>query len=187
MMPQFSEHVLCNQYNSCHNAQLGEPDKPAPVNQYGQKLEEYKMRCLDTDVENMVFLRAIRMKFVDGLIHLLRDKVRRLIDWDMLCDERVSIGEKIQTTTKLTILQEPGLEQKQFTQWSPGKPIEFPKSDCKLPHNEPAAKQKCKEVTYRVCSFVPTLQGYPGILSCDLNKHISWLLDHVIVESHGIY
>ena len=31
----------------------------------------------------------------------------------------------------------------------------------------------CKEVTYRVYSFVTTSQGYPDILSCDLNKHVS--------------
>ena len=45
---------------------------------------------------------------------------------------------------------------------------------------------ECKEVTYNVYSFVTTLQGYPDILSSDLNKHISWLSDLVIMESHGI-
>ena len=44
----------------------------------------------------------------------------------------------------------------------------------------------CKEVTYRVYSFVTTSQGYPDILSCDLKKHVSSLLDDVIIESHGI-
>ena len=32
--------------------------------------------------------------------------------------------------------------------------------------------------------FVTTLQGYPDMLSCDLNKHVYWLYDHVIIESH---
>ena len=44
----------------------------------------------------------------------------------------------------------------------------------------------CKEVTYRVYSFVTTSQGYTDILSCDLNKHVSCLSEHVIIESHGI-
>ena len=44
----------------------------------------------------------------------------------------------------------------------------------------------CKEVTYWVYSFVTTSQGYPDILSCDLNKHVSCLSEHVIIESHGI-
>ena len=44
----------------------------------------------------------------------------------------------------------------------------------------------CKEVTYRVYSFVTTSQGYPDILSCDLNKHVSCLSEHVMIESHGI-
>ena len=45
----------------------------------------------------------------------------------------------------------------------------------------------CKEVTYRVYSFVTTSQGYPEMLSCDLNKHVSCLSDHVIIESYGIH
>ena len=36
-------------------------------------------------------------------------------------------------------------------------------------------KEECKEVTYRVYSFVTTSQAHPDILSCDLNKHVSWL------------
>ena len=45
----------------------------------------------------------------------------------------------------------------------------------------------CKEVTNRVYSLVTTSQGYPDILSCDQHKHVSWLSDHVIIESHGIH
>ena len=48
-------------------------------------------------------------------------------------------------------------------------------------------KEECKEVTSRVYSFVTTSQGYPDIVSCDLNKHVSWLSDHVIIEYHGIH
>ena len=118
LIPTISKDVLWNQYNSCHHAQLGEPGKLAPVNQYAQKLEEYRMRCIDTDGEKMVSLQAMKMKFVDGLIPLLREKVRPLIDWDMPFDEIVSIAEKIQTTTRLTAPQQPMQKQKQFRQWS---------------------------------------------------------------------
>ena len=47
--------------------------------------------------------------------------------------------------------------------------------------------RECKEVTYRVYSFVSTSQGYPDILSCDLNKSVSYVSDHAIIESHGIH
>ena len=90
----------------------------------------------------MVSLQAMKMKFVDGLIPLLREKVRPLIDWDMPFDEIVSIAEKIQTTTKLTVLQQPVQKQKQFRQWSQGKPMEFQKSNYKLLPNVAAAQQK---------------------------------------------
>ena len=48
-------------------------------------------------------------------------------------------------------------------------------------------KEECKEVTYRVYSVVTTSQGYPDILSCDLNKDVVSLSEHVIIESHGIH
>ena len=57
-------------------------------------------------------------------------------------DEIVCIAEKIQTTTKLTVLQQPIQKQKQFWQWSQGKPMEFQKSNYKLRPNMAAAQQK---------------------------------------------
>ena len=48
-------------------------------------------------------------------------------------------------------------------------------------------KEECKAVTHRVYSFGTTSLGYRDILSCDLNKHVCWLSDHVINESHGIH
>ena len=64
------------------------------------------MRCLDGDGEKMVSLQSMNMKFVDGLIPLLREKVTPLIDWDMPFDEIVSIAEQILTTTNLTVPQQ---------------------------------------------------------------------------------
>ena len=57
-------------------------------------------------------------------------------------DEIVSIAEKIQTTTKLTTPQQPVQKQKQFRQWSQGKPMEFQESNSKLPPNVAAAQQE---------------------------------------------
>ena len=48
----------------------------------------------------------MQMKFVDGWIPLLGEKVRPLIDWDMPFDEIVSSADKLQTTTKLTVTQQ---------------------------------------------------------------------------------
>ena len=59
-------------------------------------------------------------------------------------------------------------------------------SICNFPTHD-LEKEECKEVTYRVYSFVTTSQGYSDILSCDPNKHVSWFSDHVITESHGIH
>ena len=60
---------------------------------------------------------------------------------------------------------------------------------CILTCNLPAhyfKKGECKEVTYRVYSFVTTSHGYPDMLLFDLNKDVSWLSDHVIIQSHVI-
>ena len=57
-------------------------------------------------------------------------------------DEIVRIEEKIQTTTKLTVPQQRIQKQKQFRQWSQGKPMEFQKSNYKLPPNVAAAQQR---------------------------------------------
>ena len=45
----------------------------------------------------------------------------------------------------------------------------------------------CKKVTYSVYSCASNSQGYPDILSYDLNKHVSSLSDHMIIESHGLH
>ena len=99
------------------------------------------MRCLQTDGEKIVSLQARKMKCVDVLIPLLREQVRPLIDWDMAFDELVSIAEKILTTTKLTVAQQPVQKQKQFRQCSTGRPMVFQKLEYKLPPNIAAAKQ----------------------------------------------
>ena len=80
LIPKISEDELWNQYNACDHAQLSEPGKPAPVNQYAQKLEEYQLRCLNEDVERMISKLIKKMKFVNGLIPALKGKVRPLVN-----------------------------------------------------------------------------------------------------------
>lgn len=75
MIPKNSEDVVWNKYNRCHHAQLEERGKRAAVNQHEQKLEACRMRCLDTDEDNVVSLQVIKLKIVDGLIPLFRNKV----------------------------------------------------------------------------------------------------------------
>ena len=82
------------------------------------------------------------MKFVNGLIPALKQKVRPLVDWEIHFDEIVSIAEKILTTAELTTLLQPPQKQKQFRQWSPGKHMQFQKSNHKLsPNVAPPSKK----------------------------------------------
>ena len=75
-----SKHELQNPYHGCHHAHRGEPGKPGTVNQYAQKLEEYHIRCLDEDGERMMRNQIKKMTFVNGLIPVLNEKVRQLVD-----------------------------------------------------------------------------------------------------------
>ena len=59
-------------------------------------------------------------------------------------------------------------------------------SSCNFPVHY-VTKAEYKQVTYRVYSFVSTSQDYPDILARDLNKHVSWLSDHMILQSDGIH
>ena len=68
LIRKISKYELWNQYNCCHPAQCGESGKPAPANQYAQKLEEWQLRCLDADGERMIRNQIKKMKFVNGLI-----------------------------------------------------------------------------------------------------------------------
>ena len=114
LIPKISKDVFCNQYNGCHHAQLCEPGKPSPVNQYTQKLEEYQLRCLDEDGESMISNQIKKMKLVNGLMPASKEKVRPLVDCGMRFDEIVSITEKIQITTNLTTPEQPPYKQTQF-------------------------------------------------------------------------
>ena len=67
-----------------------------------------------------------------------------MVDCDMKFDATVGIAEKIQTTSKpggthsVPPLRKPNPDK----QWSPGKPMQFPISDCKAPYNIEAATKK---------------------------------------------
>ena len=65
----------------------------------------------------MISKQIKKMKFVNGLIPALKEKVRPLVDWGMHLDEIVSITEKMQTTMKLNTPQPSLHKPKQFVRW----------------------------------------------------------------------
>ena len=48
----------------------------------------------------MISNHVLKVKFVDGLLPWIRDKVRLMVDWDMKFDAMVGIAGKIQRTSK---------------------------------------------------------------------------------------
>ena len=92
----------------------------------------------------MISNHVRKVKFVDGLLPWIRDKVRPMLDWNMKFDTIVGIAEKIQTTSKPggTHSGPPLRKPNPDKQWSAGKPIQCTKSDCKAPPNIEAAKKK---------------------------------------------
>ena len=85
------------------------------------------------------------MKFVDTQIASLKDKVIALVNCAMPFDKIVSIAETIQTTTELSILQQPPNEQKQLKSSIQNKFMQFQKSNHTLPpYVAPAQKKAYK-------------------------------------------
>ena len=140
-MPKISKDESWNLYNSGQHVQLGKPSKPAPVHQYDQELEEYQIRWLDQDGESMISNKIKTMKFGNGLIPGLKQKVRPLVHRRIRFDEIVSIAVKNQRTIKLTLLQQPANKDEQFKQSYIGKPMHLTKSHYKIPPNVAAAQQ----------------------------------------------
>ena len=141
LIPKISQDVLWKQYLGYHHAQLG---INVPVNQYAQGLEQYQIRCLDNEGKPMISNHVLKVKFVDGLLPWIREKVRPMVDWDMKFDVIVGIAEKIQTTSKPggTHSGPPPRKPNPDKQWSSGKPMQFTKSDWKVRPNIEAAKKK---------------------------------------------
>ena len=115
-----------------------------PVNQYAQGLEQYQMRCLDKEGKPMISNDVLKVKFVDGLLPWIRDKVRLMVDWDMKFDAIVVIAENIQTTYETggthsgPQLRKPNPNK----EWSASKPVQFTKSGCKVSPNIESAKKE---------------------------------------------
>ena len=77
LIPKISQDVLWKQYLVYQHAQLG---INVPVNQYAQQLEQYQIRCLDNKGKPMISNHILKVKFVDGLLPWIRDKVRPILD-----------------------------------------------------------------------------------------------------------
>ena len=90
------QDFLGKQYLVYHHVQLG---IDVPVIQYAQVLEQYQIRCLDNVGKPMISNHVLMVKFVDGLLPWIRDKVRPMVDWQMKFYAIVVIAKKIQTTS----------------------------------------------------------------------------------------
>ena len=64
-----------------------------PVNLYAQGLEQCQIRCLNNEDKPMISNHVLNVKFVDGLLPCIRDKVRPMVDWDMKFDAIVGMAE----------------------------------------------------------------------------------------------
>jgi len=92
------------------------------------------------------------MKFVNGLISIIKQQVKLAINWDMSFEKIVNKGEQVQATMKQTHRPPQMINQNRKPsphgkQWSAGKPMEFVKSNYKFPNEKkkiaaPAAKAK---------------------------------------------
>ena len=141
LIPKISQDVLCKPYLGYHHAQLG---INVPVNQYAQGLEQYQIRCLDNEGKPMISNYVYKVKFVDGLLPWIRDKVRPMVDWRMKYDAIVAIAERIQSIYKPGGTHSGSLPRKPNPdkQLSAGKPMQFTKSDCMAPPIIEAAKEQ---------------------------------------------
>ena len=92
----------------------------------------------------MISNHVLKVKFVDGLLPWISDKVRPMADWGIKFDAIVGIAAKIQSTSKPggTHSGPPPSKPDPNKQWSSGKPMQFTKSDWKAPPNIVAAKTK---------------------------------------------
>jgi len=89
------------------------------------------------------------MKFVNGLISLIKQQVKLAINWNMSFKQIVNKAEQVQATLKQTHKPPQILNQnrKPNKEWSAGKPMEFVKSNYKFLAKKkkiaaPAAKAK---------------------------------------------
>ena len=92
----------------------------------------------------MISNHVLKVKFVDGLLPWIRDKVRPMVDWGVKFDASVGIAEQIETTSKPGGTLSGPLPRKPNPDklWSAGTSMQFTKSDWKAPSNIEAARKK---------------------------------------------
>jgi len=149
IIPSTAREELWKRYEGCHQAQFGQD---SPVNTFAQHLQDYQLRCRDNKGKALISDHELKMKFVNGLISLIKQQVKLAINWDMSFEQIVNKAEQVQATMKQTYkpLQIPNQNRKPnppTRQWSAEKPMEFIKSDYKFPKEKkkiaaPAAKAK---------------------------------------------
>jgi len=149
IIPSTAREELWERYEGYHQAQFGQD---SPVNTFAQHLQDYQLRCRDNKGNALISDHALKMKFVNGLITLIKQQVKLGINWDMSFEQIVNKAEQVQATMKQTHKPPQMLNQNRKPsppnrQWSAGKPMEFVKSDYKFLKEKkkiaaPAAKAK---------------------------------------------
>ena len=76
LTPKIRQDVPWTEYPAYYHAQLGINVR---VIQYTQGLEQYEMRCLDNEGQPMISNHIHKVKFGDGLLPCIRDKVRHMV------------------------------------------------------------------------------------------------------------
>jgi len=149
IIPSTAREELWKRYEGCHQAQFGQD---SPVNTFAQHLQDYQLRYRDNKGKALISDHALKMKFVNGLISLIKQQVKLAINWDMSFEQIVNKAEQVQATMNQTHKPPQMLNQNRKSsppnrQWSAGKPMEFVKSNYKFPAEKkkiaaPAAKAK---------------------------------------------
>jgi len=123
---------LWKRYEGCHQAQF---EQDSPVNTFAQHLQDYQLRCRDNEGKALISDHVLKIKFINGLISLIKQQVKLAINWDMSFEQIVNKAEQVQATMKQTHKPPQILNQnrKPNKEWSAGKPMEFIKSNYKFP------------------------------------------------------
>ena len=77
IIPSIAREELWKRYEGCHQPQFGQDSL---VNTFAQHLQDYQLRCKDNKGKALISEHALKMKFVNGLISLIKQQVKLAIN-----------------------------------------------------------------------------------------------------------
>ena len=77
LIPKIRQDVLWKQYLHYHHAQLG---INVPINEYARERKQYRIRSLEKEYKPMTSNHVVKVKFLNGLLPWIRDKVIPMVD-----------------------------------------------------------------------------------------------------------